>query len=85
MFFVLNILLFTVFMMASALRYLLYPGLWSTMLRHPVVPLFLGAFPIALSTIIEMMILVCGPAWGQWAVIFVRTDFVKSIESIALT
>ncbi|KAJ3495452.1 hypothetical protein NLG97_g3390 [Lecanicillium saksenae] len=69
-FFVLNVVLFVIFVVTSALRYTLYPGLWSTTLRHPVVPLFLGAFPIALSTIIEMMILVCGPAWGQWAIIF---------------
>ncbi|EHK18278.1 uncharacterized protein TRIVIDRAFT_158830 [Trichoderma virens Gv29-8] len=67
-FFVLNLALFVLFTFISALRYLIYPGLFMTMIRHPAVPLLLGAFPIALSTIVEMIVLVCVPAWGSWAI-----------------
>ncbi|KAJ4859881.1 voltage-dependent anion channel domain-containing protein [Trichoderma breve] len=67
-FFVLNLTLFILFTVISALRYLIYPGLFMTMIRHPAVPLLSGAFPIALSTIVEMIVLVCVPAWGPWTV-----------------
>jgi len=40
--FCLNILLFGLFSVVSLLRYYLFPGLWSAMLRHPVQSLFLG-------------------------------------------
>ncbi len=69
--FALNVLLFVIFSSISAVRYLMYPGLWTTMIRHPVVPLFLGAFPIGLATIIEMIVLVCVPVWGPWAITLV--------------
>lgn len=77
-FFAVNLLLFLVFMTISVLRYLLYPGLWNTMLHHPTMPLFLGTFPISLATVIEMIVLVCGPAWGQWAVIVVSGPAFRS-------
>jgi tellurite resistance protein TehA-like permease len=32
-------------------RYLLWPSIWYAMLRHPSQSLFLGCFPMALSTI----------------------------------
>lgn len=69
--FALNVLLFTIFSFISVLRYFTYPGLWTAMVRHPVVPLFLGAFPMGLATIIEMIVLVCVPAWGHWAITLV--------------
>ncbi|PON22912.1 sulfite transporter Ssu1 [Trichoderma gamsii] len=67
-FFCLNLFLFILFTFISALRYLINPGLFMTMIRHPGVPLLLGAFPIGLATIVEMIVLVCVPAWGSWAV-----------------
>jgi tellurite resistance protein TehA-like permease len=70
--FAINVLLLILFLAASICRYILYPGLWSTMIRHPVMPLLLGAFPIGLATIITMIVLVCVPAWGYWALILVR-------------
>lgn len=70
-FFVLNLFLFILFIFISALRYLINPGLFMTMIRHPGVPLLLGAFPIGLATIVEMIVLVCVPAWGDWAVTLV--------------
>lgn len=70
-FFCLNLFLFILFTFISALRYLINPGLFMTMIRHPGVPLLLGAFPIGLATIVEMIVLVCVPAWGSWAVTLV--------------
>jgi C4-dicarboxylate transporter/malic acid transport protein len=65
--FCLNILLFTTFLAISILRYLIFPGLFMAMLRHPVQSLFLGTFPMGLATIVNMVVFVCVPAWGQWA------------------
>ncbi|EAW13284.1 TDT family transporter [Aspergillus clavatus NRRL 1] len=64
--FVLNILLFLVFLICSLLRYIVYPDIFSVMVRHPVQSLFLGTFPMGLATIINMICLVCVPAWGSW-------------------
>ncbi|OAQ61096.2 sulfite transporter Ssu1 [Pochonia chlamydosporia 170] len=67
--FAINVLLFVAFSIITLIRYLLYQGLWTAMIRHPVVPLFLGAIPMGLATIITMIVLVCVPAWGYWALI----------------
>ncbi|KAL1748623.1 voltage-dependent anion channel [Schizophyllum fasciatum] len=45
-FFGLNVLMFLVFSAISASRYLLFPGVWSLMIHHPVQSLFLGTFPM---------------------------------------
>ncbi|KAL1735630.1 voltage-dependent anion channel [Schizophyllum commune] len=45
-FFGLNVLMFLVFSAISAARYLLFPGVWSLMIHHPVQSLFLGTFPM---------------------------------------
>lgn len=67
-FFVLNIALFVLFSLISATRYTLYPHMWSLVVRHPHQSLFLATFPVGLGTIINMVVLVCVPAWGQnWA------------------
>lgn len=63
-FFVLNIALFLLFLTISILRYTLFPGVWVCMIQHPVQSLFLGTFPMALATIINMIVFVCVPAWG---------------------
>lgn len=42
--FVLNILLFVLFTVMSVLRYWLFPGVWTAMLKHPVQSLFLGTY-----------------------------------------
>ena len=64
-FFVLNICLFVIFSIISLLRYTMYPELFPTVLRHPHQSLFLGTFPVGLATIIDMIVLVCVPAWGH--------------------
>ncbi|KAH7014790.1 voltage-dependent anion channel [Ilyonectria destructans] len=83
--FALNVLLFTIFSFISVLRYFTYPGLWTAMVRHPVVPLFIGAFPMGLATIIEMIVLVCVPAWGHWAITLAwALWWIDSIMAIAI-
>ena len=64
-FFVLNLALFVLFSVISCLRYILYPQLWSKVIRHPHQSLFLGTFPVGLATITNMVVFVCVPAWGQ--------------------
>jgi tellurite resistance protein TehA-like permease len=69
-FFVLNIVLFLLFTVVSCLRYIMYPRLILAVLRHPHQSLFLATFPVGLATLINMIILVCVPAWGQGMAIF---------------
>ena len=44
--FALNVLLFVLFTVLSALRYTMYPEVWGALMRHPVQSLFLGTFPM---------------------------------------
>ena len=66
--FALNVFLFVIFLILSLLRYILYPRLWRAMLRHPTQSLFLGTFPMGFATLVSMVVLVCVPAWGSWAI-----------------
>ncbi|KAJ9655631.1 Plasma membrane sulfite pump involved in sulfite metabolism [Neophaeococcomyces mojaviensis] len=66
--FCLNVLLFSTFLTISILRYIMFPGIFTTMLKHPVQSLFLGTFPMGLATLINMIVFVCVPAWGHGAV-----------------
>lgn len=66
--FCLNIILFICFLSISILRYTMFKGLFRFMMRHPVQSLFVGTMPMGLSTIINMIVFVCVPAFGQWAV-----------------
>ncbi|KAL1901229.1 Plasma membrane sulfite pump involved in sulfite metabolism [Ceratocystis pirilliformis] len=54
-FFALNVVLFATFSFICIVRFSLYPEIWSVMIMHPVQSLFLGTFPMGLSTIINMM------------------------------
>lgn len=63
----LNVLIFVAALLVSLLRYTLYPELWASMLRHPQQSLFLACFPMGLATIVNLIVLVCVPAWGKWA------------------
>lgn len=69
--FTLNVFLFSLFLTMSVLRYSLYPQIWYVMIRHPAQSLFLGTFPMGLATIINMIIFVCAPSWGSWAIYLV--------------
>lgn len=64
--FCLNVTLFALFTVLSMLRYILWPEIWRAMVHHPIQSLFIGTFPIALSTIINMIVDICIPAWGSW-------------------
>lgn len=72
--FALNVLLFTAFLLLSILRYAFYPEIWFAMIRHPVQSLFLGTVPMGLATIVNMIVFVCVPAWGPWAIQLVRVE-----------
>jgi len=64
-FFVLNVVLFITFSVMSGLRYAMYPELWGALFRDHTGRFFVGAVPTGLFTIINMMVLVCAPAWGE--------------------
>lgn len=66
----LNVVLFSLAFLVSLLRYMLWPEIWSVMLKYPNQALFLAAVPIGLATIINMIALVCVPSWGPWTVQF---------------
>jgi tellurite resistance protein TehA-like permease len=63
--FVLNLALFLLFTFISALRYLMHPELFQAVLRHGHQSLFLATFPVGLATLINMIVIVCTPVWGQ--------------------
>ncbi|GES61286.1 C4-dicarboxylate transporter/malic acid transport protein [Aspergillus terreus] len=66
-FFLINVLLFTIVLGMSVLRYVLYPEIWSVMIQDPVNSLFLATCPMGFATLIEMWVFVCVPLWGDWA------------------
>jgi tellurite resistance protein TehA-like permease len=84
-FFVLNIILFVLASIVSILRYTLYPEIWGVMIRDPVNSLFLSTIPMGFATLINMWILICVPAWGDWAktatLVFWIIDTVASVTT----
>ena len=83
-FFVLNIALFLLFTVISITRYTLYPNLILVVLRHPHQSLFLATFPVGLGTIVNMIVLVCVPAWGQnWALFAWALWWLDSLLALA--
>jgi tellurite resistance protein TehA-like permease len=67
--FVLNIVVFAVILATSILRYILYPRFFLLMLNHPIQSLFLGTFPIAFATLVNLTVLIAVPAFGYSFVI----------------
>ncbi|KAF8320763.1 hypothetical protein DL93DRAFT_2224480 [Clavulina sp. PMI_390] len=63
--FVLNVILFTVFFLASVIRYTVWPTVWHAMIHHPTQSLYIGTFPMGLSTIVNMVVFTCVPAFGK--------------------
>ncbi len=49
-FFALNIAFFSLFLAISLLRYVLYPEIWTVMIKHPAQSLFLGCIPMGLAS-----------------------------------
>ncbi|KAF2017573.1 C4-dicarboxylate transporter/malic acid transport protein [Aaosphaeria arxii CBS 175.79] len=64
--FVLNAVLFCVALILSVIRYWMWPRIWTIMSRDRHHSLFLGALPIGFTTLINMLLYVCVPAWGTW-------------------
>ncbi|WEW60300.1 Plasma membrane sulfite pump involved in sulfite metabolism [Emydomyces testavorans] len=62
----LNIALFTLFLIISILRYTIWPEKFKQMLQHPAHSMLLGTFPMGFATIINMTVFVCVPMWGEW-------------------
>ena len=83
--FVLNVFLFSVFLLISILRYAIYPEIWFVMIRHPSQSLFIGTFPVGLATIINMIVFVCIPAWGSWAIYLVGAKLYAYMQIKMLT
>ncbi|KAK9857967.1 hypothetical protein WJX84_001334 [Apatococcus fuscideae] len=60
-FFFLNCFLFILFTLISIVRYTRYPWVVRPMLHHPVQSMFIGTFPMGLSTIISSIVLMAVP------------------------
>ena len=67
-FFMLNVVFFSLIFLITILRYSLYPATWTLMLRHPVQSLFLGTLPMGFATIVNMFVGICVPTWGGPAI-----------------
>ncbi|KAJ9616065.1 Plasma membrane sulfite pump involved in sulfite metabolism [Knufia peltigerae] len=68
--FALNVALFLFFLFVSTVRLFVFPATWTLAIDRPKTRLFLGAIPTTMSTIVNMWVFVCVPAWGEWAVYF---------------
>jgi tellurite resistance protein TehA-like permease len=82
--FCLNVALFVLFLFISIVRYTVYPEIWRVMIRHPAQSLFLGTFPMGLATIINMIVFVCVPAWGNQAVQLVSNHFFRHAKTVLI-
>ncbi|KAJ5577363.1 hypothetical protein N7535_004289 [Penicillium sp. DV-2018c] len=54
-FFLLNLVLFTLALITSILRYTLYPEIWSVMIQDPANSLFLASIPMGFATLIQII------------------------------
>lgn len=68
--FVFHIVTFLIIIAISTLRYLWWPRVFLLMLNHPIQSLFLGAIPIAVSTVVDYLVIALVPYWGQGLAIF---------------
>ncbi|KAG1751530.1 voltage-dependent anion channel [Suillus paluster] len=53
-FFFFNLVLFLLFSIITAARYIFFPGIWFNMIRHPVQSLYIGTFPMGATTLINI-------------------------------
>ncbi|KAK2764453.1 Plasma membrane sulfite pump involved in sulfite metabolism [Arachnomyces sp. PD_36] len=63
--FALNVFLFCLFLFLSVVRYTVWPEKFMQMINHPVQSLFTGTFPMGLATIVNLVVYICVPAWGE--------------------
>ncbi|KAF5393523.1 hypothetical protein D9757_000577 [Collybiopsis confluens] len=55
-FFFLNLTLFIVFCVITLARYVMFPEIWGTMIRHPSQSLFTGTFPMGATTLLSIAV-----------------------------
>jgi tellurite resistance protein TehA-like permease len=55
-FFFLNLTLFIIFTVISITRYTMFPGIWGTMLSHPMQSLYTGTFPMGATTLFNIAV-----------------------------
>lgn len=67
----LNVVLFLLFTVISIVRYVRWPSLLFLLLRHPVQSMFLGAFSMGFSTLINMCVLAIAPHTNYHFTLFV--------------
>ncbi|KAG2055422.1 hypothetical protein BDR06DRAFT_954214 [Suillus hirtellus] len=53
-FFFFNLVLFLLFSVITAARYIFFPGIWFHMIRHPAQSLYIGTFPMGATTLINV-------------------------------
>jgi tellurite resistance protein TehA-like permease len=76
-FFFLNLILFTLFSAMSLARYIVFPGIWSIMIHHPIQSLYLGTFPMGATTLINVAVSVIYEEYG-----FGGTGFLYAMWSL---
>ncbi|KAM0719544.1 hypothetical protein Q7P37_003674 [Cladosporium fusiforme] len=85
-FFALNTGLFFLAIVISAMRYAIWPEIWTVMIEDPNNSLFLGTVPMGFATLINMWVQVCVPAWGGWAAYFAFAIWVvDSVVAVMVT
>jgi tellurite resistance protein TehA-like permease len=57
-------LVFLILASMVTLRYIIWPRTFMVTLDHPLQSLYWGTLPMALATIIDMIVFVCVPVWG---------------------
>lgn len=82
-FFLLNVVIFALAFLTSALRYTLYPEIWRVMIQDPTNSLFLATIPMGFATLIEMWIFICVPHWEDWAVSFAWAMWMVDVVAAA--
>ena len=55
-FFFLNLTLFVIFNVLTILRYMLFPDIWGIMMQHPVQSLYIGCYPMSVTTLINIAV-----------------------------
>ena len=70
--FALNVMLWCSFFIVLVSRYIIFPETWTANLEGPMQSVYLATVPTGLSTIINMLVYVCIPAWGDGAAYFVK-------------
>ena len=73
LFFFLNFVLFVVIMITSVVRYIIFPDIWFIMVRHPVQSLYLGCFPMGISTLLNVSVSLLYKEYGFGETTFLYT------------